>query len=54
MEAVTGSALKSDVLQLAAKLVEICREHTTSVVTAMVAVQIAEKTISAEWEVESK
>ena len=45
MEAVTG---QSEVIQLAEKVVGLCRAHTDSATIAMTAVQIAEKVIFSE------
>jgi hypothetical protein len=46
MSNVTGQSLKSEVLVLAEKIVELCHEHTSSEVVAVAATSIAGKVIS--------
>jgi hypothetical protein len=41
---VTGQ--KSDVLELAARIVDVCREHTSSVIFLRAAIQIADTVIA--------
>jgi hypothetical protein len=51
--AVTGQLLKSEVLILAEKIVELCREHTSSKVEAIAATEIAGKAIFCSLDAES-
>ena len=48
MGTVTGKMSKSDVLELAEKVIQVCREHTSSDVVARGAIQIADTVIASE------
>ena len=47
MKTVTGQ--KPEVLELAGKIVDLCREHTSSAIVAMTATAIAGKVVTATW-----
>jgi hypothetical protein len=46
MGKVTGQPLKSEVLILAEKIVELCQEHTSSEIVALTATEIAGKVMT--------
>ena len=52
MKTVTGQ--KSEVLELAEKIVELCREYTSSDLIATAATEIAGKVIVSEWRYSSQ
>ena len=47
MQNVTG---QKEVLELAGKIADLCREHTTSEIVAITATSVAGKVISATWQ----
>ena len=47
METVTEQ--KSEVLELAVRVIDLCRQHTSSRVVATTATSVAATAISAEW-----